>query len=106
VNISGGRSKPRRRLARIPLADLTVQAVFQGVVVTVISLVLCGRAILILGASGGAAFGAFAPALSALFAIPLLREWPRDTGWVGIGLISAGAYLASGGPLPPYPIRA
>ena len=52
------------------------------------------------GASGGAAFGAVVPALSVLLAIPLLDEWPNETDWVGIVLISAGVYLASGGPLP------
>jgi drug/metabolite transporter (DMT)-like permease len=79
--------------AHLTLAAFAVQAFFQGVLVTIISLVLYGRAVAILGASGGAA-------LSALFAIPLLAEWPTDTGWVAIALISAGVYLASGGPLP------
>lgn len=87
------------RLAAVPLPDLTVQAIFQGVLVTIVSIVLYGRAIVILGASGGAALGALVPALSALFAIPLLGEWPSKTDWLGIILISAGVYLASGGPL-------
>jgi drug/metabolite transporter (DMT)-like permease len=87
-------------IAAIPLADLTIQVIFQGIVVTVIALVLYGRAVAVLGASGGAAFGALVPALSALLAIPLLGEWPNETGWAGIILISAGVYLASGGPLP------
>jgi drug/metabolite transporter (DMT)-like permease len=86
-------------LARMPLADLAVQAIFQGVLVTIVSLLLYGRAIAILGASGGAAFGGLVPALSALFAIPLLGEWPNETDWVGIVVISGGVYLASGGPL-------
>jgi drug/metabolite transporter (DMT)-like permease len=86
-------------LARAPLADLTIQAVFQGVLVTIVSLVLYGRAIAILGAAGGAAFGALVPALAALIAIPLLAEWPSATDWLAIVLISAGVYLASGGPL-------
>jgi drug/metabolite transporter (DMT)-like permease len=88
------------RLAQMPLADFTVQAIFQGVLVTIVSLLLYGRAVAILGASGGAAFGALVPALSALLAIPLLGEWPNEADWVGIVLISAGVYLASGGPLP------
>jgi drug/metabolite transporter (DMT)-like permease len=88
------------RLARIPLADLLVQAAFQGIAVTIVSIVLYGRAIAILGASGGAAFGALVPALSALLAIPVLGEWPNETDWISIALISAGVYLASGGPLP------
>jgi drug/metabolite transporter (DMT)-like permease len=87
-------------LAQLPLADLTVQALFQGVVVTIVALLLYGRAVAILGASGGSAFGALVPALSALFAIPLLGEWPNETDWAGIVLISAGVYLASGGQLP------
>ena len=57
-------------LAEVPLADLTMQVIFQGIAVTIISLVLYGRAVLILGASGGSAFGALVPALSALLAIP------------------------------------
>jgi drug/metabolite transporter (DMT)-like permease len=67
------------RLTRLTLAEFTVQALFQGVLVTIVSLVLYVRAVAILGASGGAAFGALVPALSALFAIPLLAEWPTET---------------------------
>src|SRR5580692_10191097 len=89
-------------LAQLPLAEITVQAIFQGVLVTIVSLLLYGRAVAILGASGGASFGALVPALSALIAIPLLREWPSDSDWVGIALISTGVYLTSGGPLPSW----
>jgi drug/metabolite transporter (DMT)-like permease len=88
------------RLAQLPLAEFAVQAIFQGVVVTIVALLLYSRAVAILGASGGAAFGALVPALSALFAIPLLGEWPTAPDWVAIASISAGVYLASGAPLP------
>jgi drug/metabolite transporter (DMT)-like permease len=81
------------RLAQLPLAEITVQAIFQGVLVTIVSLLLYGRTVAILGASGGAAFGALVPALSALLAIPLLGEWSKETDWVTITLISAGVYL-------------
>jgi drug/metabolite transporter (DMT)-like permease len=40
------------------------------------------------------------PVLSALLAIPLLRELPTAADWFAIVLISAGAWLASGGPFP------
>ncbi|HUA54478.1 MAG TPA: DMT family transporter [Candidatus Sulfotelmatobacter sp.] len=86
-------------IARAPFADVAMQAAFQGVLVTIVSLVLYGRAIALLGASGAAAFGALVPALSALLAIPLLGEWPDAGDWLGIALISAGVYLASGAPL-------
>jgi drug/metabolite transporter (DMT)-like permease len=82
-----------------------IQAIFQGVLVTIVSVVLYGRAVATLGASGGAAFGALVPALSALLAIALLGEWPGETDWGGIVLISAGVYLASGGPLPGDNVR-
>lgn len=88
------------RLAQLTVAEFTVQAVFQGVLVTIVALALYGRAIAILGASDAAAFGALVPALSALFAIPLLAEWPTESGWIAIVFVSIGVYLASGGPLP------
>jgi drug/metabolite transporter (DMT)-like permease len=90
------------RIAEVPFGELAVQAVFQGVLVTIVSIVLYGRAIAVLGASGGAAFGALVPVLSALLAIPLLGQWPNAADWVGIVLISTGVYLASGGPLPAW----
>jgi drug/metabolite transporter (DMT)-like permease len=70
------------RLVQLPLADVASQIFFQGVVVNIVSLVLYGRAAIILGASGGSAFGALVPALSALLAVPLVgsgRTGP--TGW-------------------------
>jgi drug/metabolite transporter (DMT)-like permease len=43
------------RLTRLPLAEIAVQTIFQGVLVTIVSLLLYTRAVAILGASGGAA---------------------------------------------------
>jgi drug/metabolite transporter (DMT)-like permease len=83
--------------AGVSSTTLIVQVVFQGIVVTIISLVLYARAVAILGASRASAFGALVPALSGLFAIPLLAEWPTTAGWVAIALISGGVYLASQG---------
>lgn len=88
------------RLAQLPVGELALQTVFQGILVTIVSLVFYGRSLEILGAASGAAFGALVPALSALFAILLLDEWPSATDWVGVILVSLGVYLASGGPLP------
>ncbi len=89
------------RLAELTLGEFAIQALFQGVLVTIVALLLYCRAVAILGASGGAAFGALVPKLSALLAIPLLAEWPTPAGWIAITLVSAGVYLASGGPLAP-----
>jgi drug/metabolite transporter (DMT)-like permease len=86
-------------LVQVPTTELAIQIIFQGLLVTVVSLVLYGRVIAILGASGGAAFGALVPALAALIAIPLLGEWPSATDWLAILLICGGVYLVSGGPI-------
>jgi drug/metabolite transporter (DMT)-like permease len=85
-------------LAQAPFPELAVQVVFQGVLVTIVSLLLYGRALALLGASRGAAFASLVPALAALIAIPLLGEWPSTNDWLAIVVISAGVYLASGGP--------
>lgn len=87
-------------LLEAPWHDVALQAVVQGVLTAVVSLLLYGRAVGILGASRGAAFAALCPAMTALFAIPVLGEWPAPTEWAAIALISAGVYVISGGPLP------
>jgi drug/metabolite transporter (DMT)-like permease len=81
-----------------PAADLVFQALYQGVLVAAISLALYGRAIRLLGASKAAAFVALGPTMTALMGIPVLGEWPSSVVWAAIVVITAGVYLASGGP--------
>lgn len=83
-----------------PWADIALQAIVQGFLTAIISLVLYGRAVALLGASSGAAFAALCPAMTALMAIPILGEWPTSIEWMAIISISAGVYVVSGGPLP------
>jgi drug/metabolite transporter (DMT)-like permease len=83
-------------------SDVVLQAIVQGVLTAIISLLLYGRAVSILGASSGAAFAALCPAMTALLGIPILGEWPTVLEWVGISLISAGVYIVSGGPMPRF----
>jgi drug/metabolite transporter (DMT)-like permease len=90
---------PGIAIVRAPWPDIALQAFVQGVLTAIISLILYGRAVSILGASSGAAFAALCPAMTAIFAIPLLGEWPRAIDWVAIFLISAGVYFVSGGPM-------
>jgi drug/metabolite transporter (DMT)-like permease len=87
-------------LAKAPWEDLALQAVVQGLLTAIASLVFYGRAVSILGASSGAAFAALSPAMTAVMAIPILGEWPSATDWIAIASISAGVYVVSGGPLP------
>ena len=83
-----------------PMADLIFQALYQGVLTAAISLALYGLAIRLLGASKAAAFVALGPVMTALMGIPILGEWPSSVVWAAIVIITAGVYLASGGPLP------
>jgi drug/metabolite transporter (DMT)-like permease len=91
---------PGTALTTASWSDLGLQAFVQGVLTAIISLLLYGRAVAILGASSGAAFAALCPAMTALLGIPILGEWPTPFDWMAIGLISAGVYVVSGGPLP------
>lgn len=87
-------------IARAPWFDIGLQGVVQGILTAIVSLMLYGKAVSILGASSGAAFAALCPAMTALMAIPVLGEWPQKLDWVAIVLISVGVYIVSGGPLP------
>ena len=88
------------RLLGAPIGDIALQALVQGVLTAVVSLMLYGRAVEILGASSGAAFAAICPVLTALFGIAVLGEMPTTAEWVTIATISSGVYLVTGGPLP------
>jgi drug/metabolite transporter (DMT)-like permease len=85
---------------KAPPFDIALQAIVQGVLTAIVALLLYGRMVSILGATGGAAFVALTPAMTALMAIPILGELPSAIDWIAIVLISIGVYLVSGGPLP------
>jgi drug/metabolite transporter (DMT)-like permease len=78
-----------------PLRDILFQAAFQGIVATIIALFCFGKAVSILGAAAGAAFGALVPVMAAFLAIPILGEVPSLQDWAGILAISAGVYLVA-----------
>jgi drug/metabolite transporter (DMT)-like permease len=84
------------RLLAAPIGEIALQAFYQGVLTAVVSLVLFGRGVALLGATGAGAFIALGPIIAALMAIPALGEWPKPTDWLGIAVISAGVYIASG----------
>jgi len=90
----------RASLFNAPWCELALQAFVHGLLVAVISLLLYGRAVSLLGASNGSAFAALAPAITAILAIPILGEWPATSDWIAMLLISGGVYIASGGLLP------
>jgi drug/metabolite transporter (DMT)-like permease len=84
---------------KAPWFDIALQAIVQGVLTAIVALLLYGRMVSLLGATGGAAFVALTPAMTALMGIPILHEWPSAIDWVAITMISIGVYAVSGGPL-------
>jgi drug/metabolite transporter (DMT)-like permease len=82
------------------LSAIALQALVQGLLTAVVSYLLYGSAVSILGASSGAAFAALCPAMTAIMAIPILGEWPSAIDWIAIALISIGVYVVSSGSAP------
>lgn len=84
------------RLADAPWSAIAGQTLYQGIVVSIVSLVAYARAVNILGASLGASFASLVPVLAMLAAIPLLGEIPGKSDVIGIAVITTGVFLASG----------
>lgn len=84
------------QLSATPWSAIIGQTLFQGIVVSIVSLVAYARAVNILGASLGASFASLVPVLAMLAAIPLLGEVPGLSDVIGIVVITAGVFLASG----------
>jgi len=83
-------------LSAAPWPAIVGQTVFQGVFVSILSLIAYARAVNILGASLAASFASLVPAASMLLAIPLLGEIPGHSDLIGIAVITSGVFLASG----------
>ena len=81
------------RLLAAPLPDVLAQAVFQGVIATVISIFTYLRAVSALGAGPTSLITAAVPGVVTLVAIPVLGEWPGPATVVGVGLVSAGVVV-------------
>lgn len=74
---------------------LLFQAVFQGLVNSILGLWLWGHGVKVLGAAGTQLFPPLLPVIGAASAIPILGEWPGPLGTVGIALIVCGIALSA-----------
>lgn len=77
-----------------PWQDLLGQAVFQGVLIGVVSIFVYSKAVAILGTTETAFFTAAVPGVTALAAIPLLSEWPSFVAWTGVAIVTSGMFVA------------
>jgi drug/metabolite transporter (DMT)-like permease len=84
---------------KAPPLDIALQAIVQGVLTAIVALSLYGRMVSLLGATGGAAFVALTPAVTAVMGIAVLGERPSPVDWIAIAMITIGVYAVSGGPL-------
>ncbi|MCZ6588617.1 MAG: EamA family transporter, partial [Alphaproteobacteria bacterium] len=73
---------------------VALQAGFQGVIASLIVVILLTRATRSVGATTIAVFLAGAPALAVVFGIFLLDELPTALAWAGLAVTTAGMVLA------------
>lgn len=81
-------------LTQAPIEELATQAVFQGVVTSILAIFLFSSAIARLGAARAVVFLALMPVFTLLTAIPILAEWPTQMEWLALGMIVLGTLIA------------
>jgi drug/metabolite transporter (DMT)-like permease len=82
-------------LGQAPPAEIAVQGLYQGVLMSIVALVGFNRAVALLGPSAAAAMIALVPVVASLLAIAVLGEVPTMAEGVSIAFIVAGVLLAA-----------
>src|SRR6185312_15903043 len=83
------------RLSLASPAEIAFQAIYQGLLMSVIAVVTYNRAVSLLGSSAATAIIALLPAVASLFAVPVLGETPSPMECAAIAIITLGVLLAS-----------
>ena len=76
--------------------DIAVMIVLQSFIIGILAMFLYGYAVQILGAAEAAAFGALTPILALMGGMAFLGETVTALKIVGVTLVAAGVFLASG----------
>ena len=87
---------PVDKLWHLPIGEVAIQALSQGLLSGVIALVCYSRTVNLLGAGRAVLFPAMVPGLAIVFGIPLLGEWPTWIQLAGLAVASAGFAVALG----------
>ena len=82
-------------LSQAPVAEILMQAVYQGVLVVFVAMLLYTLAVRHLGPQTVALLMAVVPGLSALAAVPVLDEPLSLLALAGLGAVTAGAVLGA-----------
>lgn len=85
------------RLDRASSAEIIVQVLYQGVLMSGVALIAFNRAVGFPGAGAATAVIALLPAVAALLAIPILDETPTPFEGLAFIIIAAGVLLAATG---------
>ena len=82
--------------ATVSKIDIAVMIVLQSFIIGILAMFLFGYAVQILGAAETAAFGALTPILALLGGVAFLGETVTALKIIGVTLVAAGVFLASG----------
>jgi drug/metabolite transporter (DMT)-like permease len=82
-----------------PLDALMIQAVYQGLFVGVIALVLYALAVKIAGSTTISSIAPAMPLLATTIALVFLDERPGIAQWIGLGIVTLGLFVSVGWPL-------
>ncbi|WCM23714.1 DMT family transporter [Paraburkholderia bryophila] len=81
-------------LLHAPIAAVAIQAVYQGVLVSILGLFFFSKAVSILGPAIGATFAALVPLLATIEAAMLLKERPHSLTLAGIAVVTIGMVVS------------
>ena len=81
-------------LLALPVPMLVAQVLVQGLLTGIISLVVFGRAVQILGAGRATLFPALVPGSAVLIGIPVVGEWPTGLQIGGLLVVTFGLILS------------
>ena len=84
------------RLDELPINELLFHSVYQGLIVSLVSLWLFTKAATSLGPTTTAVFMAAVPGVSLLLSMPVLAEYPTTMNIVGMSITTVGILFASG----------
>ncbi len=86
------------RLGLAPWPEVALQALYQGVLVSGVSIIAYTRAIALIGPGAASAIVSLVPVMATLLAIPILDERPTAFTTAAVAIIVAGVLLAARGP--------
>ena len=89
------------RLRLAPWPEVALQALYQGVLVSGVSVIAFNRAIALIGPGAAASVVSLVPVVATLLGIPILGEWPTPLAMAAVAAIVAGVLLAVKVPPPP-----